>query len=208
MRASSPSPAAVAYSWSGRPSTYSMAIQGRGTPPGPVISPASSTRAIPGWWRRPRISASSRNRSRTSGETAPAPAGPPAPRELLARGRPAITRAELGQVDDAHAAAPELAHEPPRADPAPRGGHELGERVAAVERSVEHGVLLAVEEEELQNLALQRFVPGARAGEERRAPAPRNVEGVEEDLLHARVVRRRYVVRRPAHVSSSPTCRA
>src|ERR1051325_4896759 len=199
MRASSPSPAAVAYSWSGRPSTYSMAIQGRGTPPGPVISPASSTRAIPGWWRRPRISASSRNRSRTSGETAPAASCLTAP---------APTGAELGEVDDAHAAAPELAHEPPRADPAPRGGHELGERVAAVERSVEHGVLLAVEEEELQNLALQRFVPGARAGEERRAPAPRNVEGVEEDLLHARVVRRRYVVRRPAHVSSSPTCRA
>ncbi len=129
-------------------------------------------------------------------------------REQLDRGRPAITRAELAQVDDAHSAPPELAHEPPRADPAAGGGRELGERVAPVERRVEQGVLLAVQEEELQNLASQRLVPGARAGEERRAPAPRNVEGVEEDLLDALVVGARYVVRRPAHFSSSPTCRA
>ena len=94
----------------------------------------------------------------------------------------------LGEMHHAHAAVPELAHEPPQADRAMGGRSEAGECLGTVERRIEHRVLLAVQQEELQHLALQRLIPGACLGEEARAPAARHVERGEEQLLHEQVV--------------------
>ena len=53
-----------------------------------------------------------------------------------------------------------------------------------------------VNEEELQHLAPNLLVAAASRGDERGAPAPRRLERVEEDLLHALVPRARRLVRR------------
>ena len=87
----------------------------------------------------------------------------------------------------AHPAPAQLAQQPVGPDHALAPLAEAGERARGVERGVEHGVPLAVEQEQLEHLAAEELVSLAGGGEERRTLSSRRVERIEEELLHALV---------------------